>query len=56
MTCILSSREGAIGKAKTELQLLGNEVDIWGAGGHVPRVERKIRTIRNSYRAHTIGG
>ena len=56
VTSILSDGEGAIGKVKTELQMLGIEVDIGGAGGHVPRIERKIRTIKNSYRAHTAGG
>ena len=40
VTSTFSDGEGAIGKVETELQMLGIEVDIGGAGGHVPRIER----------------
>ena len=42
---IMSDGEGAVGKLKSDLNTLGIEVDITGAGGHVSRIERKIRTV-----------
>ena len=51
-TLILSDGEGAIGAIKGELNLLGMEVDISGAGGHVARIERKIQTVKERVRAH----
>ena len=51
-TLIMSDGEGAIGAIKGELNLLGMEVDISGAGGHVARIERKIQTVKERLRAH----
>lgn len=39
---IISDGEGAIGAIKNELILLGVEVDVSDAGGHVARIERKL--------------
>ena len=49
---IMSDGEGAVGKIKEELNLLGIEVDISGAGGHVSRIERKIQTVKERVRAY----
>ena len=49
---IMSDGEGAIGAIKGELNLLGVEVDVSGAGGHVARIERKIQTVKERVRAH----
>ena len=49
---IMSDGEGAIGKIIEDLNLLGMEVDISGAGGHVSRIERKIQTVKERVRAH----
>jgi hypothetical protein len=49
---IMSDGEGAIGKIKDDLNLLGIEVDVSGAGGHVARIERKIQTVKERVRAH----
>ena len=49
---IMSDGEGAIGAIKDELNLLGVEVDVSGAGGHVARIERKIQTVKERVRAH----
>jgi hypothetical protein len=38
-----------------ELKQMGIEVDISGAGGHVARIERRIRTIKERVRAHIAG-
>lgn len=43
---IMSDGEGAIGAIKDDLNSLGIEVDVSGAGGHVARIERRIRTVR----------
>ena len=43
---------GAIGKIKSELNVLGIKLDVSGAGGHVARIERKIRTVIERIRAH----
>jgi hypothetical protein len=53
---IMSDGEGAIGKLSVELNVLGVEVDISGAGGHVSRIERKIRTVKQNVRAHMASG
>ena len=49
---IMSDGEGAVGQISGELNLLGIEVDISGAGGHVARIERKIQTVKERVRAH----
>ena len=51
---IMSDGEGAVGAIKDDLNLLGIEVDVSGAGGHVSRVEHRIRTIKeqNQVRAY----
>ena len=54
---IMTDGEGAIGAIKDDLNLLGIEVDVSGAGGHVARIERKIRTVKErarSYIAHQL--
>ena len=40
---IMSDGEGAVGKITRELNQMGIEVDVSGAGGHVARIERKIQ-------------
>jgi Reverse transcriptase (RNA-dependent DNA polymerase)/Zinc knuckle len=54
-TVIYSDGEGAMGKLKPQLNKMGLEVDISGAGGHVSRIERKIRVIKERVRAHISG-
>ena len=49
---IMSDGEGAIGAIKVELNSLGLEVDVSGAGGHVARIERKIQTVKERVRAY----
>ena len=49
---IYSDGEGAIGKLKPYLNKLGIEVDISGAGGHVSRIERRIRVLKERVRAY----
>ena len=48
---IMCDGEGAIGAIKDDLNLLGIEVDVSGAGGHVARIKRKIRTVKERVRA-----
>lgn len=48
---IMSDGEGAIGRLTKELNQLGIEMDITGAGGHVARIERRIRTIKERVRS-----
>ena len=48
----MSDEEGSIGAIATELKILGVELDISGAGGHVSRVERRIRAIKERVRVH----
>ena len=48
---IMSDGEGAVVALVDELGKLGVEVDISGAGGHVARVERRIRVIKERLRA-----
>ena len=49
---IMSDGEGGVGSVSKELKQMGIEVDISGAGGHVARIERRIRTIKERVRAH----
>ena len=49
---IMTDGEGAIAKLKTELNMLGVEVDVSRAGGHVARVERRIQVIKERMRTH----
>ena len=49
---IMSDGEGAVVTLVDELGKLGVDVDISGAGGHVARVERRIRIIKERLRAH----
>jgi hypothetical protein len=55
VSVIYSDGEGAIGKLKPQLNALGIEVDISGAGGHVSRIERRLRVIKERSRAHLHG-
>ena len=55
VSAIYSDGEGAIGKIKPQLNMMGIEVDISGAGGHVARIERRIRVIKERVRAHIAG-
>ena len=48
---IMSDGEGGAGSVVKELIEMGIEVDISGAGGHVARIERRIRTIFPVYLA-----
>lgn len=41
-----------MGKIKEDLNMLGMEVDISGAGGHVARIERKVQTVKERLRAY----
>ena len=50
---IMSDGEGAVVTLVDELGKLGVDVDISGAGGHVARIERKIRIIKERVRSHT---
>ena len=49
---LMSDGEGAIAKLQTELNSIGVEVDISGAGGHVGRVERRIQVVKERVRTH----
>ena len=49
---IMTDGEGAIGALATEIKGLGIELDISGAGGHVARIERRIRMVKERVRAH----
>ena len=48
----MTDGEGAIGAVSTELKQMGIELDVSGAGGHVSRIERRIRMIKERVRAH----
>ena len=48
----MSDGEGTIGAAAVELKMLGIELDISRAGGHVSRVELCITLIKERVRAH----
>ena len=49
---IMSDGEGAVVTLVDELGKLGVDVDISGAGGHVARIERRIRVIKERLRAY----
>ena len=49
---IMSDGESAVVSLVDELGKLGVEVDISGAGGHVARIERKIRLVKERVRSH----
>jgi hypothetical protein len=49
---IMSDGEGAVAKLRTELNLLGVEMDVSGAGGHVARVERRLQVVKVHKRTH----
>ena len=49
---VMSDGEGSIGAMIDELRLLGIEIDISGAGGHVSRIERRIQVVKERVRAH----
>ena len=55
VSMIMSDGEGAISKLKPYLNNMGIEVDTSGAGGHVARIERRIRTIKERLRSHICG-
>jgi hypothetical protein len=42
VSTIFSDGEGVIEELKTNLNMLGIELDVSGAGGHVARIERKM--------------
>lgn len=49
---IMSDGEGDVVTLVDELGKLGVDVDISGVGGHVARIERKIRVVKERLRAH----
>ena len=49
----MSDGEGAVVALVDELGKLGVDVDISGAGGHVARIERKIRLIKERVRSYS---
>jgi hypothetical protein len=51
---IITDGEGAVAKLITELNALGIEVDISGAGGHLARVERRIQVLKERVRTTDI--
>jgi hypothetical protein len=55
VSVIYGDGEGAIGKIKSHLNLLGIEVDISGAGAHASRIERRLRVVEQRVRAHLEG-
>ena len=52
VTIIMTDGEGAIGAVSTELKQMGIELDVSGAGGHVSRIERRIRMIKERVGPH----
>jgi hypothetical protein len=50
---IMTDGEGALAKLKTELNALGIEVDVSGAGGHVARVQSRIQVVKERDGTHT---
>ena len=52
---IMSDGEGAIGKMRFDLMVIGIEVDVGAAGGHVARIERRIQMVKERARAHICG-
>ena len=55
VSLIMFDGEGAIGKLVTYLERLSIEVNISGAGGHVAKIERRIRVIKERIRSHICG-
>lgn len=55
VTVMMSDGEAAIGKLRPYPLVLGIEIDISGAGGHVARVERMIQMIKERIRCHMTG-
>ena len=51
---IMSDGERKVTSIIPELEALGIEVDLSGAGGHVARVERRIRVIKERLRLRRI--
>ena len=49
---IMSDGERGVTSLIPQLEAMGIEVDISGAGGHVARVERRIRVIKERLRSH----
>jgi hypothetical protein len=52
ITTILTDREGAIAKGRTELEAMGILVNPTGAGQHAPVVENMICQVKERSRAH----
>ena len=55
VSIIMPDGEGAIAKISTYLEKLSIEVNVTGAGGHVTRIERRIRMIKERIRSHIAG-
>ena len=55
VSIIMSDGEGATAKILTYLERLSVEVNVTGAGGHVARIERRIRMIKERIRSHIAG-
>ena len=55
VSVIMSDGEGAIGKLIPYLEKLSIEVNLSGAGGHIARIERRIRMIKERIRSHICG-
>ena len=49
---IMSDGERGVTSLVSELEAIGIEMDINGAGGYVSRVERRIRVIKERLRSH----
>lgn len=49
---IQTDGEGALAAAAMDLQAMGIKTNPSGAGKHIPKVERKIRTIKERVRTH----
>ena len=49
---IMNDGEGAVITLVDELGKLGVDVDVSGAGGHVARIERRIRVIKERLCVH----
>ena len=52
VTVIMTDGERTIGAVAPEFKQLGIELDVSRAGGHVSRIERRIRMINERVRAH----
>jgi hypothetical protein len=48
----MSDGESAVRKLRTELDHMGIEIEVYGAGGHVARVERRLRTVKERMRCY----